>query len=120
MIYNPVFPLSSNGQLPSLEGATQWLNSPPLTPAHLRGNVVLINFWTYTSINWLRTLPYIRAWAETYQKHGLLVIGIHTPEFPFEHDLDNVRREVAALGVHYPIAMDNDYALWNAFNNRYW
>ena len=105
-------PFSSEEKVPSLNGATQWFNSSPLTPADLRGNVVLVNFWTYTSINWLHTLPYIRAWVEKYQDHGLVVIGIHTPEFPFEHDLDNVCREAAALGIHYPIALDIDRGLY--------
>jgi thiol-disulfide isomerase/thioredoxin len=88
--------------------------------ADLRGKVVLIDFWTYTCINWLRTLPYVRAWAEKYQDHGVVVIGVHTPEFPFEHDLDNVRRAAKDMKVSYPIAIDNDYAIWYAFNNHYW
>jgi thiol-disulfide isomerase/thioredoxin len=106
--------------LPSLAGATQWLNSQPLTPAGLRGRVVLVDFWTYTCINWLRTLPYRRAWADTYRDHGLVVLGVHTPEFDVEHDLDNVRRAVKDLGVDYPVAVDNDYAIWTAFDNHYW
>jgi thiol-disulfide isomerase/thioredoxin len=112
--------LHSEGTFPSLSGATQWLNSAPLTPASLRGNVVLVNFWTYTCINWLRTLPYVRAWAEKYKDHGLVLIGVHTPEFGFEHDIDNVRREVTSLMVDYPVAVDNDYAVWEAFANHYW
>jgi thiol-disulfide isomerase/thioredoxin len=112
--------LPIEGSLPSLEGATKWLNSPPLTPDGLRGSVVLVQFWTYTCINWLRTLPYVRAWAEKYQDHGLVVIGVHTPEFDFEHDLDNVRRAATDLQVNYPIAIDNDYAIWSAFDNHYW
>jgi len=112
--------LPVEGSLPSLAGATQWLNSPPLTPAALRGKVVLVDFWTYTCINWLRTLPYLRAWAERYQQHGLVVLGVHTPEFDVEHDLDNVRRAVKELRVHYPVAVDNDYAIWGAFDNHYW
>jgi thiol-disulfide isomerase/thioredoxin len=120
MLYNPAVPFSNNSQLPSLDGATQWLNSPPLTPAELRGKVVLVNFWTYTCINWLRQLPYVRAWAEKYKDQGLVVIGVHTPEFAFEHDLENVRREVVGLDVNYPVAVDNDYAVWNAFSNHYW
>ena len=116
----PVADLPVVGQLPSLVGATGWLNSPPLTPAGLRGSVVLVNFWTYTCINWLRTLPYLRAWADKYQDHGLVVIGVHTPEFDVEHDLDNVRRAVTDLRVGYPVAVDNDYAIWDAFGNRYW
>jgi thiol-disulfide isomerase/thioredoxin len=113
-------PLPIEGELPSLGGATAWLNSPPLSAAGLRGNVVLIDFWTYTCINWLRTLPYVRAWAEKYRDHGVVVIGVHTPEFPFEHDLENVRRAAKDMQVSYPIAIDNDYAIWSAFNNHYW
>jgi thiol-disulfide isomerase/thioredoxin len=112
------FPIE--GELPSLSGATQWLNSPPLTADGLHGKVVLIDFWTYTCINWLRALPYVRAWGEKYKDQGLVVIGVHTPEFGFEHNLDNVRREVADLGVSYPVAVDNNYMVWAAFNNRYW
>jgi thiol-disulfide isomerase/thioredoxin len=112
--------LPVEGSLPSLADATQWLNSPPLTTADLRGKVVLVDFWTYTCINWLRTLPYLRAWADKYQDHGLVVIGVHTPEFDVEHDLDNVRRAVKNLRVDYPVAIDNDYAIWSAFNNHYW
>jgi len=112
--------LPVEGSLPSLAGATQWLKSPPLTVAGLRGSVVLVDFWTYTCINWLRSLPYVRAWAEKYKQHGLVVIGVHTPEFDFEHDLDNVRRAAEDLGVDYPVAIDNDYAIWNAFDNHYW
>jgi thiol-disulfide isomerase/thioredoxin len=112
--------MPSEGELPSLGSATEWLNSPPLTAAGLRGKVVLVDFWTYTCINWLRTQPYLRAWAERYQDHGLVVIGVHTPEFDFEHDLDNVRREAKRLRVNYPIAVDNDYGIWTAFDNHYW
>jgi thiol-disulfide isomerase/thioredoxin len=112
--------LPVEGSLPSLAGATQWLNSPPLTPAALRGKVVLVDFWTYTCINWLRTLPYLRAWADRYKDQGLVVIGVHTPEFDVEHDLDNVRRAVKELRVDYPVAVDNDYAIWTAFDNHYW
>src|SRR6266704_3699569 len=113
-------PLPFEGELPSLSGATAWLNPPPLTAAGLRGNVVLIDFWTYTCINWLRTLPYVRAWAEKYRDHGVVVIGVDTPEFPFEHDLENVRRAAKDMKVEYPIAIDNDYAIWYAFDNHYW
>ena len=112
--------LPVEGSLPSLAGATEWLNSPPLTPAGLRGSVVLVDFWTYTCINWLRTLPYLRAWADKYRDHGLVVLGVHTPEFDVEHDLDNVRRAVKDLRVDYPVAVDNDYAIWTAFDNHYW
>jgi thiol-disulfide isomerase/thioredoxin len=113
-------PPGVEGRLPSLDGATGWLNSEPLTMQGLLGGVVLVQFWTYTCINWLRTLPYVRAWAERYADHGVVVIGVHTPEFPFEHDVDNVRREAKEMGVDYPIALDNDYAIWEAFDNRYW
>jgi len=112
--------LPIEGELPSLDGALAWLNSPPLTPADLRGKVVLIEFWTYTCVNWLRTLPYVRAWAGKYRDHGLAVIGVHTPEFSFEHDIDNVRRAAKEMRVEYPIAIDSNYAIWNAFNNEYW
>ena len=101
---HPAAQLPVEGQLPGFDGATGWLNSPPLTAAGLRDRVVLVNFWTYTCINWLRTLPYVRAWAGRYTDHGLTVIGVHTPEFDFEHDLDNVRREVKDLRVDYPVA----------------
>ena len=107
-------------EFPSLSGATGWLNSLPLSATDLRGSVVLIDFWTYTCINWLRTLPYVRTWAEKYQKYGLVVIGVHTPEFPFEHDLENVRQAAKDMRVEYPIAIDNDYAIWQEFTNHYW
>jgi thiol-disulfide isomerase/thioredoxin len=112
--------LPVEGRMPSLEGATGWLNSPPLTAAELRGHVVLVQLWTYTCINWLRTLAFLRAWAERYQQHGLVIIGVHTPEFEFEHDLDNVRRAVKTLRVDYPVVVDNDYGIWSAFDNHYW
>jgi thiol-disulfide isomerase/thioredoxin len=112
--------LPIEGAMPSPGGATEWLNSQPLTAADLRGKVVLIDFWTYTCINWLRSLPYVRAWAEKYRDQGLVVIGVHTPEFAFERDVDNVRRAARDMRVDYPIAVDNDYAVWSAFNNRYW
>src|SRR5215467_2382190 len=112
--------LPIEGDLPSLGGATGWLNSQPLTAAGLRGKVVLIDFWTYTCINWLRTLPYVRAWAEKYKDRGLVVIGVHTPEFPFEKDIENIRRAAKEMRVAYPIAIDSDYAIWRAFNNAYW
>ena len=112
--------LPVEGSMPPLTGATEWLGSPPLTPAGLRGSVVLVDFWTYTCINWLRTLPYLRAWAERYRDRGLVVIGVHTPEFTFEHDLDNVRRAVKDLRVDYPVVVDNDYAIWGAFDNHHW
>ncbi|HEX6482815.1 MAG TPA: redoxin family protein [Ktedonobacteraceae bacterium] len=112
-------PLPFEANFPSLAGATAWLNSPPLSAADLRGKVVLVDFWTYTCVNWLRTLPYIRAWAEKYKEHELVVIGVHTPEFSFEHDLENVRRAVQDMRVDYPVAIDNDYAIWDAFDNHY-
>jgi thiol-disulfide isomerase/thioredoxin len=112
--------LPIEGQLPSLGGATGWLGSPPLTAADLRGKVVLVDFWTYTCINWLRSLPHVRAWAEKYKDQGLVVIGVHSPEFAFEKNLDNVRRAAKDMRVGYPIAIDSDYAIWRAFNNQYW
>jgi thiol-disulfide isomerase/thioredoxin len=108
------------GELSSLSSATEWLNSPPLTAASLRGKIVLIDFWTYTCINWLRSLPYVRAWAEKYTDQGLVVIGVHSPEFAFEKDIDNVRRAAQDMRLAYPIAIDNDYAIWRAFKNQYW
>jgi thiol-disulfide isomerase/thioredoxin len=117
---HPAALLPVEGRMPSLDSATGWVNSPPLRAADLRGHVVLINFWTYTCINWLRSLAYLRAWADKYKDHGLLVVGVHTPEFDFERDLENVRRAVKDLRVDYPVAIDSDYALWNAFGNRYW
>jgi thiol-disulfide isomerase/thioredoxin len=112
--------LPVEGHLPGFDGATGWLSSPPLTSADLQGRVVLADFWTYTCINWLRTLAYVRAWAERYEDQGLVVVGVHTPEFPFERDIDNVRRAATDLRVAYPIALDSDYAIWQAFANRYW
>ncbi len=112
--------LPFEAEMPSLGGATAWLNSPPLSASDLCGKVVLIDFWTYTCVNWLRTLPYVRAWADKYRDHGVVVIGVHTPEFPFEHDLENVRRAARDMRVEYPIAIDNDYAVWHAFTNHYW
>jgi thiol-disulfide isomerase/thioredoxin len=112
--------LPIEGEFPSLGGATGWLNSPPLTAQALRGKVVLVQVWTYSCINWLRTLPYVRAWAEKYKDQGLVVIGVHSPEFGFEHNLDNVRWAAKDMRVAYPIALDNDYAVWRAFDNHYW
>ena len=112
--------LPVEGDFPSLAGATAWLNSPPLTPESLRGKVVLVDIWTYTCINWLRTLPYVRAWAAKYKDQGLVVIGVHSPEFEFEKDLDNVRRAVKDMGIVYPVAVDSDHAVWRAFDNEYW
>jgi thiol-disulfide isomerase/thioredoxin len=112
--------LPVEGELASFGGATGWLNSPPLTAQDLRGKVVLVNFWTYTCINWLRQLPYVRSWAGKYGGHGLVVIGVHTPEFPFEHNPDNVRQAAQDMRIEYPVAIDNDYAVWRAFDNYYW
>jgi len=112
--------LPDEGGLPSLAGATGWLNSDPLTPAGLAGQVVLAGFWTYTCVNWLRQLPYLRAWAAKYSGHGLVVIGVHTPEFSFEHTPGNVAQAVPDLGITYPVATDNNYAVWAAFGNHYW
>ena len=112
--------LRTEGELPSLGGATEWLNSPPLTAAGLRGKVVLIDFWTYSCINWRRTLPYVRAWAEKYKNQGLVVIGVHAPEFDFEKNIDNVRRAAKDMKIDYPVAIDSDHAIWRAFRNDYW
>jgi thiol-disulfide isomerase/thioredoxin len=112
--------LPIEGELPSLGSATEWLNSQPLKAAGLRGKVVLIDFWTYTCINWLRTLPYVRAWAEKYKNQGLVVIGVHAPEFAFEKNIDNVRRAAKDMRVDYPIAIDSDHTIWRAFKNEYW
>jgi thiol-disulfide isomerase/thioredoxin len=112
--------LSIEGHLPGFDGAIGWLNSPPLTPEELRGSVVLVDFWTYTCINWLRTESYIRAWSEKYADDGLVVIGVHTPEFPFEAEADNVVEAARQMRVEYPIALDPNYAVWEAFANRYW
>jgi cytochrome c biogenesis protein CcdA/thiol-disulfide isomerase/thioredoxin len=112
--------LPVEGQLPSLAGAVEWLNSPPLTAEGLRGKVVLVDFWTYSCINCLRAIPYVRAWAEKYKDQGLVVIGVHAPEFAFEKNIDNVRQAAKDLKLGYPIAIDNDYAIWRAFDNQYW
>jgi thiol-disulfide isomerase/thioredoxin len=112
--------LPVEGELPPLDGASGWVNSPPLTPADVRGKVVLASFWTYTCINRLRQLPYLRAWAAKYAGNELVVIGVHTPEFPFEHSPNNVRQAVTDMGIAYPVALDNDYAIWRAFANHYW
>jgi len=114
------YPLPVEGQLAGFDGATGWLNSPQLAPEDLRGKVVLVDFWTYTCINWLRTLAYVRAWAEKYESDGLVVVGVHTPEFPFERDEENVRWAVEEMAVGYPVALDPDYAVWRAFANHYW
>jgi cytochrome c biogenesis protein CcdA/thiol-disulfide isomerase/thioredoxin len=112
--------LEREAPMPSLAGATGWLNSGPLTRESLRGKVVLVDFWTYSCINCLRTLPYVKRWYETYKDHGLVVIGVHAPEFAFERDPDNVRRAIGELGITYPVAIDDDYAIWRGFSNQYW
>ncbi|KIK85380.1 cytochrome c biogenesis protein DipZ [Pseudomonas sp. W15Feb9B] len=112
--------LPVEGQLPALNGAVQWLNSPPLDAQALKGKVVLVDFWTYSCINCLRTLPYVKAWAEKYRDQGLVVIGVHAPEFAFERDVGNVTKAMKELGINYPVAIDNDYKIWRAFNNEYW
>jgi thiol-disulfide isomerase/thioredoxin len=106
--------------MPSLGGATEWLGSEPIGPAELRGHVVLVNFWTLTCINWLRQEPYVRAWSQAYRDDGLVVIGVHTPEFSFEHEIDRVRQATQERGIDYPVAVDNDYEIWSAFDNHYW
>ena len=112
--------LFGDSRLPGFDGATGWLNSPPLSSEGLRGKVVLVDFWTYTCINWLRTLAYVRAWAQKYEEDGLVVIGVHTPEFPFERNVDNITWAARDMDVEYPIAIDSDYRVWRAFDNRYW
>jgi len=112
--------LPVEGELPSLGGAVAWLNSPALTPQALRGKVVLIDFWTYSCINCLRALPYVKSWYDRYRGQGLVVIGVHAPEFAFEKDPDNVKRAVRELGINYPVALDSNYAIWQAFHNQYW
>jgi thiol-disulfide isomerase/thioredoxin len=106
--------------MPSLSGATQWLNSGPLSPAGLSGHVTLVDFWTLTCINWLRTEPYVRAWSQAYRADGLVVVGVHTPEFSFEHEIGLVRQATRDRSIDYPVAVDNDYAIWTAFDNHYW
>jgi thiol-disulfide isomerase/thioredoxin len=113
-------PVFGRLHMPSLGGATAWLNSEPLGPAELRGHVVLVDFWTLTCINWLRTEPYIRAWSRAYRDDGLVVIGVHTPEFSFEHDVDRVRQATKERDIDYPVAVDDDYEVWSAFDNHYW
>lgn len=110
----------TEGELATLAHATAWINSEPLTPAALKGRVVLVQFWTYSCINWLRNEPYVRAWAGKYKKAGLVVIGVHSPEFGFEHDLERVRRAAQGYKVDYPVAVDNEFAIWRGFDNQYW
>ncbi|RZL91290.1 MAG: cytochrome c biogenesis protein DipZ [Variovorax sp.] len=116
----PARPLGTQGTFPSLSGATEWINSPPLTPEELRGKVVLVDFWTYSCINCLRTLPYLRAWAEKYKDAGLVVIGVHAPEFAFEKRASNVRKATKDLRIDFPVAIDNDFAIWRRFENQSW
>ncbi len=111
---------SPDAMIPSLLAATSWMNARPIAPRDLRGKIVLIDFWTYTCINWRRTAPYLRSWAERYGGAGLVLVGVHSPEFAFERDLDNVRQAVRELRIEYPVAVDNDFAIWNAFGNQYW
>ena len=113
-------PPTRTSELASLSHATEWINSPPLTAEGLRGKVVLVQFWTYSCVNWIRTLPYVRAWAEKYRDKGLIVIGVHAPEFGFEHQLPNVRWGTEHFRVDYPVAVDNQFAIWRAFGNQYW
>jgi cytochrome c biogenesis protein CcdA/thiol-disulfide isomerase/thioredoxin len=112
--------LPVEGQMPPLDGAVQWLNSGPLTAEQLKGKVVLVDFWTYSCINCLRAIPYVKAWAEKYKDQGLVVIGVHSPEFAFEKNVDNVKKAISDLGITYPVAVDNNYAIWRAFDNEYW
>jgi thiol-disulfide isomerase/thioredoxin len=107
-------------RMASLGGATGWLNSEPLGPTELQDRVVLVNFWTLTCINWLRQEPYVRAWSQAYRDDGLIVIGVHTPEFSFEHEIDRVRQATEDRAIDYPVALDSDYAIWSAFDNNYW
>ncbi|HLX20235.1 MAG TPA: redoxin domain-containing protein [Gaiellaceae bacterium] len=112
--------LFSRAHMPALDGATEWLNSEPLGPAELRGHVVVVDFWTFTCINWLRTEPYVRAWSRAYRDDGLITIGVHTPEFSMEHDVERIRKALKDMDIDYPVAVDSDYAIWNAFDNHYW
>src|SRR5215470_12863148 len=112
--------LPVEGELAEFSGATAWLNSEPLTPAGFRGKAVLVEFCTFSCVNWLRTLPYVQAWSDRYRERGLVVIGAHTPEFEFEHDVAKVRAALDAMGIDFPIAVDSGYGVWRAFNNAYW
>ena len=113
-------PVFDRVRMPALGGATEWLNSEPLTSDQLRGRVVLVDFWTFTCINWLRTEPYVRAWSRAYRNDGLVVIGVHSPEFSFEHEIERVQGAIKERRIDYPVAVDNDYAIWGAFDNHYW
>ena len=108
------------GRLPGFDGATTWLNGGPMSPADLRGRVVLVSFGTYTCTNWIHVLPYVRAWADSYARRELVVVGVQTPEFDFEGELDNVARALREMDVRYPVVVDSDYAVWRAFDNHYW
>jgi thiol-disulfide isomerase/thioredoxin len=119
-LVTPMSAPTRTSELASLSSATEWINSPPLTAERLQGKIVLVQFWTYSCVNWLRTLPYIRAWERKYRAKGLVVIGVHAPEFGFEKQLPNVRWAAKSLRVDYPIAMDNDFTIWRAFSNQYW
>ncbi len=112
--------MSTRLHMPPLDGATEWINTAPLTAEGLRGHVVLVDFWTLTCINWLRTAPYVRGWSQAYRDDGLIVVGVHTPEFSFEHEIDLVRLATKERGIEYPVAVDNDYGIWKAFSNHYW
>jgi thiol-disulfide isomerase/thioredoxin len=112
--------LAVEGPMPSLDRATSWLNSDPLSATELRGKVVLVDFWTYTCINWIRTAPYLRAWSEKYSRHGLVVIGVHSPEFAFEKNTENVKWAVEQMNIRYPVAVDSNHSIWRAFDNNYW
>jgi thiol-disulfide isomerase/thioredoxin len=114
------FGLPDEGGIASFDGATGWLNSEPLSPEGLRGRAVLVDFWTYTCVNWIRTLPYVRAWHAKYRDHGLTIVGVHTPEFGFERNVDNIVRETRGFRVEYPVAIDSDYGVWQAFANHFW
>jgi|SRR5690606_26167185 len=113
-------PLASQGQAPEFTGIEKWLNSEPLTMQQLKGKVVLVDFWTYSCINCIRTLPHVKSWYDKYKDQGLVVIGVHTPEYPFERSTGNVQSAIKRLGIPYPVAQDNQYATWKAYNNRYW
>jgi cytochrome c biogenesis protein CcdA/thiol-disulfide isomerase/thioredoxin len=119
-VFAAVGRLKDYGEAPDIQGINAWINTPGLSAADLRGKVVLVDFWTYSCINCLRTLPYLRSWDERYRSKGLVIVGVHSPEFAFEHDLGNVRAAVKRLGIHYPVALDNDFATWNAYKNQYW
>lgn len=112
--------MSEQLHMPTFAGTAEWLGSEPLGPAELRGHVVVVNFWTLTCINWLRQEPYVRAWSQAYRDEGLIVIGVHTPEFSFEHEIDRIRKAIQERGIHYPVPVDNGFEIWRAFDNHYW